>query len=45
MADALDSKSCVLTDVWVRLPPLVLQIRFFEFGYEVERKVADYVDV
>jgi hypothetical protein len=24
MADALDSKSCVLTDVWVRLPPLVL---------------------
>jgi hypothetical protein len=24
---------------------LVLQIRFFEFGYEVERKVADYVDV
>ena len=24
MADALDSKSCVLTGVWVRLPPLVL---------------------
>jgi hypothetical protein len=24
---------------------LVLQIRFFELGYEVERKVADYVDV
>lgn len=43
MADALDSKSCVLTDVWVRLPPLVFQIRFDEFGFEAERKVADCV--
>ncbi|MEY2611655.1 MAG: ribosomal protein [Planctomycetota bacterium] len=39
MADALDSKSSVRKDVWVRLPPLVLKTVFLSFLKEFSQRV------